>query len=296
MFLLDYHSRAIIISIMEVNTEKMLKSLLRRAAGSLAAALLMIGFSGNAMASLSQGFATSSTIATGSLVSLDAKVSGSVVAADVTNSSRLFGVAIPPTSASISLSGANNQGQIQVATSGTATVLVSTANGAIKVGDFVAASTIGGVGQKAIGSVRVIGTAQADFDGSGENVAKRTIDIDGKPTEVSIGQIPIEISVSTYTKDDNQSFKVPSWAQGLSNTLAGKSVDPIRILVAGLVLIIAIISITVLLYSAVRNSIISIGRNPLSKRSVLAGLFQVLLICLVILIAAVAVIYFVISS
>jgi hypothetical protein len=294
MALLDYHQQVIIISIIEVITEKMLKMLSRRAVTSFIGALLLMS-SNVALASLSQGFATSGTIATGSLVSLDSKVSGSVVATDVTNASRLFGVAVPPTSASISLSAGSSPGQVQVATSGTATVLVSTGNGAIKVGDFIAASTIAGVGQKASGSVRVIGTAQADFDGTGENTTKRTIEIEGKSTEVTIGQIPIEISISTYSKDDNQSFKIPSWAQGLSNTLAGKNVNPIRILIAGLVLLVAIISITVLLYSAVRNSIISIGRNPLSKRSVLAGLFQVLLISFGILIAAVVVIYFVIS-
>lgn len=273
----------------------MLISLIRRMVASALGLILLMGATGNAMASLSQGFAASSTIPTGSLVALDPKVSGEVVAANVTNSSRLFGVVVPPTSSSISLSGTSNQGQVQVASSGTATVLVSNANGVIKVGDFIAASTIGGVGQRAVGSVRVIGTAQADFDGSGESVTKQKIEIDGKTTEVTVGQIPVEISISTYTKDDNQSFKVPSWAQGLSNTLAGKSVDPIRILISGLVLLVAIISITVLLYSAVRNSIISIGRNPLSKRSVLAGLLQVMLICMIILAASVAVIYFVIS-
>jgi hypothetical protein len=276
-------------------SEKMLSRLAYIIRSSMFGVLLLMGLSGPALASLSQGFATANPITIGSLVSLDAKASGTVVPTDVTNASRLFGVAIPPTSASISLSGSGSQGQVQVATSGTATILVSTANGPIKVGDFIAASTIGGVGQKADGAVRVIGTAQADFDGSGENTTKRTINIDGKQTQVTIGQVQVEISVSTYTSSDNQSFKVPSWAQGLSNTLAGKSVDPIRILIAGLVLLIAIISITVLLYSAVRNSIISIGRNPLSRRSVLAGMFQVMLICLVILVAAVAVIYFVIS-
>jgi hypothetical protein len=251
---------------------------------------------GPALASLSQGFATSSTIATGSLVALDNKSSGSVVIADTTNTGRLFGVVVPPSSASISLSG-QGSGQVQVVTSGTAQVLVSTAGGPIKVGDYITVSPIAGVGQK-VGdsSTRVVGTAQTDFDGSGDGVTKRTIDTDQGKKEVAIGQIPVVIAVSTYTSTDGkQTYVIPNWLQNLSNTLAGKAVSPIRIIMAGIILLVALVSITVLLYSAVRNSIISIGRNPLSKSSVLGGLLQVVGISAVILGLTAGAMYLVIS-
>jgi len=249
-----------------------------------------------ALASLSQGFATSSSIATGSLVALDNKSSGSVVIADTTNTGRLFGVVVPPSSASISLSG-QGSGQVQVVTSGTAQVLVSTAGGPIKVGDYITVSPIAGVGQK-VGdaSTRVVGTAQTDFDGSGDGVTKRTIDTDQGKKEVAIGQIPVVIAVSTYTSTDGkQTYVIPNWLQNLSNTLAGKAVSPIRIIMAGIILLVALVSITVLLYSAVRNSIISIGRNPLSKSSVLGGLLQVVGISAVILGLTAGAMYLVIS-
>lgn len=247
-------------------------------------------------ASLSQGFATSSTIATGSLVALDSKSSGSVVIADTTNTGRLFGVVVPPSSASISLSG-QGSGQVQVVTSGTAQVLVSTAGGPIKVGDYITVSPIAGVGQK-VGdsSTRVVGTAQTDFDGNGDGVTKRTIDTDQGKKEVAIGQIPVVIAVSTYTSTDGkQTYVIPNWLQSLSNTLAGKAVSPIRIIMAAIILLVALVSITVLLYAAVRNSIISIGRNPLSKSSVLGGLLQVVGICAVILGLTAGAMYLVIS-
>jgi hypothetical protein len=229
-----------------------------------------------ALASLSQGFATSGIITTGSLVALDEKSSGAVVTADLTNVGRLFGVVVPPSSASISLSGTGT-GQVQVVTSGTANVLVTNAGGTIHVGDYIAVSPIAGVGQKVgTSSTRVIGTAQADFDGSGDGVTKRTINDGSGNKEVAIGQIPVVIAVSTYTATDGkQTYVVPNWLQNLSNTLAGKSVSPIRIIIASLILIVGLISITVLLYAAVRNSIISIGRNPLSRGSVLRGLLEV---------------------
>jgi hypothetical protein len=249
-----------------------------------------------AEASLSQGFATSAPIATGSLVALDEKSSGAVVVSDTTNVGRLFGVVVPPSSASISLSGTGN-GQVQVVTSGTANVLVTTAGGDIKVGDYITISPIAGVGQK-VGdtSTRVVGTAQSDFNGSGDGVTKRTIDDGNSKREVAIGQIPVVISVSSYTATDGkQPYAIPNWLQQLSNTLAGKAVSPLRIIIAGLILIVSLISITVLLYSAVRNSIISIGRNPLSRGSVLRGLLEVVAISGGILALTAGAMYLVIS-
>jgi hypothetical protein len=270
--------------------------LLRRI-GLITAAMLTLAIAAPAWASLSQGFATTTPIASGSLVSLDSKSSGSVVVADLTNTDRLFGIVVPPSSASISLSGSGS-GQVQVVTSGTADVLVSTAGGDIHVGDPITISPIAGVGQK-VGpsSSRVVGTAQTDFNGSGDGVTKRTIeDSSGAKKEVSIGQIPVVVAVSTYTSTDGkQTYVIPNWLQNLSNTLAGKAVSPIRIIVAGLILIVSLISVTVLLYAAVRNSIISIGRNPLSRKSVLGGMLQIVAIAMAILAVTAVAMYLVIS-
>jgi len=264
--------------------------------GLIIGAVLALAAAGPAWASLSQGFATTSAIATGSLVSLDAKSSGTVVVADLTNVGRLFGVVVPPSSASISLSGTGS-GQVQVVTSGTADVLVTNAGGTIHVGDYITVSSIAGVGQKVgASSTRIIGTAQADFDGTGDGVTKRTINDGSGNHEVAIGQIPVVIAVSSYTSTDGkQPYVVPTWLQNLTNTLAGKAVSPIRIIVASLILIIALVCITVVLYAAVRNSIISIGRNPLSRTSVLRGLFEVVLIAAGILTVAAVSMYLVIT-
>ncbi|MDB5178201.1 MAG: rane protein of unknown function [Patescibacteria group bacterium] len=269
---------------------------LRSKLGLMVGIMLALVASAPAWASLSQGFATTTPIASGSLVALDEKSSGSVVVADTTNTGRLFGVAVPPSSASISLSGTGD-GQIQVVTSGTASVLVTTAGGDIKVGDYITVSSIAGVGQKVgEGSSRVIGTAQAGFNASSDGATKRGIDDGTSKREVAIGQIPVVISVSTYTATDGkQPYAIPNWLQSFSNTLAGKAVSPIRVIMAGLILMVALVSITVLLYAAVRNSIISIGRNPLSRGPVLRGLLQVVAIAAGILALATGGIYLVIA-
>jgi hypothetical protein len=265
--------------------------------GLTAGILLALITSAPAWASLSQGFNASTSIAAGSLVALDAKSSNTVNVATLENAPRLFGVVVPASSASISLSGSSGAGQVQVATTGSANVFVTNAAGNIKVGDMLTVSQIAGVAEK-VGdaSTRVIGTAQADFDGTGSDVTKRTIPEGKSNHEVAISQIPVVISVSTYTSTSGkQPYVVPNWLQNLSNTLAGKAVAPIRVIVAALILLVALTCITVLLYSAVRNSIISIGRNPLSRGSVLRGLLEVMSISAGILGVAAGSIYFVIA-
>lgn len=265
-------------------------------AGTAVAVLGLMVCSPAALASLSQGYATTTPIAAGSLVSLDSKSPGSVQVADLTNSERLFGVAVTPASASVSLGGSSS-GQVQVVTTGSANVIVTTAGGDIHVGDSIAVSPISGVGQKASGKVRVVGTAQADFTASSDNVTKRTIeDSTGAKKEVAIGQIPVVIAVTTSNNNTGtQDYAIPTWLQNLSNSIAGKSVSPIRVIIAGLILLVSLVSVSVLLYSAVRNSIISIGRNPLSRSSVLKSLLQVVLVAAVILGVAAGGMYLVIS-
>ncbi len=264
----------------------------------LATAVFVLLGGATALASLSQGFSTTAPIATGSLVALDAKSSGSVVTADLNNTDRLFGVVVPPSSASISLSGGGT-GQVQVATNGTASVLVSNTAGDIRVGDYISISPIAGVGEKATtSSTRVIGTAQTDFTASSAGSTKTTIDDGtGKKKEVVVGQIPVGISVSSYTAaEGKQNYVIPTWLQNLSNTAAGKNVSPVRIIIAGLILVVVLISSSVLLYSAVRNSIISIGRNPLAKSSVLKSMIVMALIALSMLAVTAVIIYLVITK
>jgi hypothetical protein len=270
---------------------------LRNLTGLLVAAILLAGAVPlPAWANLSQGFVTATPIASGSLVSLDAKTSGQVVVADLNNVNRLFGVAVPPSSTSISLSGVGSS-QVQVVTTGTVNVLVTNAGGDIKLGDYITISPIAGVGQR-VGdtSTRVIGTAQADFNGSGEGVTKRSINIGSGAKEVAIGQIPVVVAVSAYTATEGkQPYVIPNWLQSLSNTLAGKAVSPLRVIIAAIILIVSLLCISVLLYAAVRNSIISIGRNPLSRGSVLRGLFEVMAIVVGILAVTAVAMYLVIA-
>jgi len=90
---------------------------------------------------------------------------------------------------------------VQVVTSGTEDVMVSTAGGDIHAGDYITASSIAGVGQKVTSPARVIGTAAVAFDGSGSGVTRRSINDGTSKKEVAIGLISVVISVSSYSTE-----------------------------------------------------------------------------------------------
>jgi hypothetical protein len=183
---------------------------------------------------------------------------------------------------------------VQVVTNGLVKTLVSDVNGAIVAGDKITASPIEGVGMKAVEDTTVVGTAQGPMT----NKQTRTIkDTAGKDVQVRVGLVTVQVGVSSFTADSNkQSTLIPAALQQVANNLAGQNVSPVRVLVAGLILLLLFACITILLYSAVRSSIISIGRNPLSERAVRKSLVQVAVTVVAVLMFAVALIYIVLRA
>lgn len=244
---------------------------------------------------ISQGYAVTSPVPIGALVSVATGKAGTVEIATLKNQDRLFGITVVASSSLITITGGS--GQVQVATAGQANALVSTENGAIKRGDHLTVSSIAGVAQKATANSRTVGTASDDFDDRSTGAQKRQIETPTGKKEVAIGQIPVDIVVGNYLSSNSDvNSVVPTWLQSSANVVAGKSVSPVRAIIATTILMAAIISVSVLLYGAVRTSIISIGRNPLAKSSVFRGLAQVLVIVLMILCIAAALSYVVVTQ
>ena len=210
------------------------------------------------------------------MVALAGDGSGKVISVDQTSEERVFGVVVAPSASSLSLSAAS--GQVQVVTSGRAEVFVTMAGGAIKLGDSIAVSQISGVGMKATTSGRVIGVAQADFT---------------SPSPRGLGEIPVEIQVTNFTPPTTGGGAIIA-VQNLANSLAGRPVASTRLLAALVILFIGVVSSTVLLYAAVRNSIVAIGRNPLARTAIFRGLAQILAVIIAILTVSGLAIYLVI--
>jgi len=234
---------------------------------------------------ISQGYYVDNNLSLGSIVSLKVNTTDSVEAGSTNNVEGLLGVVINANSSPIAISNGTGN-QVQVATNGTLPVLVSDMNGGVVLGDHITASPIAGVGMKATGNVKVIGIAQSDLGANGSKNQSYK-DKDGTEKSVRIGEVPVLINVAYYFKEPDKTL-IPSVLQNLANTIAGKNVNSLPILISGGIFIVTLIVVVSIVYAMIHSSIISVGRNPMSQSAIYRDLIQ--LSALVIGILAVAVI------
>lgn len=242
-----------------------------------------------ASANLSHSFHATSTIAVGSLVSSDTTRSDYVVLANTDNGAHLLGVAVKPSDSLLAVDPSNTT--VQVATSGVASVLVSTLNGPIKVGDQIAVSPFGGVGMEARPESEVIGVAQSAFNTSSSGARTESVtDKQGQSHSISVGFIRLTIGVGL----------APSSAQAAQNglqrfgqSLTGHPVSTVRVVISLVIALAALAALIVLTYSSIYGSIIAVGRNPLAKNSIFRTLSLVLAMSLGLALLAAAAIFFI---
>ena len=239
-----------------------------------------------ALAPISQEFLSDKPIALGSIVSLDKNSSENVSASNTGNVNAIVGVAINGDSSPITLS-SDQSNQVQVATSGVIPVLVSDINGTISLGDEITASPIDGVGMKATDNAKVVGIAQGDLASSSNHTQQTYTDKKGQKHTITLGEVAVLVDVSYFFKQPDKSV-IPPAIQNIANALAGKTVNPLPILVSMAIFLITLIVVVTLIYTMIHGSIISVGRNPMSQAAIYRNLIQ--LSALVVVILAVAVI------
>jgi hypothetical protein len=245
----------------------------------------------NAITSISQSYTTTDNLSLGSIVSLKANTSDQVVAATANNADAILGVVINSGSSIISLTNGESN-SVQVATSEMASILVSDINGAIVQGDQITASPIKGVGMKATNNAKVVGIAQSQPVNS--NKQQYYNDSQGKQQPVILGEVPILINVSYFFKQPEKTL-IPTALQNLANALAGKTVNTLPIIIGTAIFVITIIVVVSIVYSMIRSSIISVGRNPMSQSAIYRDLIQLSALVLVILAVGMIAIYLVIT-
>lgn len=246
----------------------------------------------HAQTDISKGYESEDKVVVGSLVSLKNDSTDRIEAASTSSSSALLGVVINANTSSISLTSGSST-QVQVATSGTLAVLVTDINGAIQPGDHITASPIKGVGMKATTNSRIIGVAQGSIAPS--SASKQTYtDASGAEKTALIGQVPIIVNVSYFFKEPEKTI-IPSALQNLANAFAGHQVSTLPIIISAAIFIVTIIIVASIIYSMIKSSIISVGRNPLSQSAIYRDLIQLSALVLVILAVAVVAIYFVLT-
>lgn len=254
------------------------------------AALFVLGLApaGASSANISHSYQSNATIKNGSIVSLDQNKSNYVVPANVDNGSKLLGVAVAGNDSLIAVDA--TPGTVQVATTGTASTLVSTLNGDIDVGDQVAVSPFNGVGMKAQAGSKVIGLAQTAFNGHTQGATTEVVKTkDGKQHSVEIGYLSVNIAVGTNANvlSDNLNN-----LQKVVQSVTGHTVPTIRIIISLAVAIIALLALITLVYASIYGSIVSIGRNPLAKYAVFRTLGSVLGLALLTSVIAGLIIFF----
>ncbi|MFI5240568.1 MAG: hypothetical protein ACHQUB_02575 [Candidatus Saccharimonadia bacterium] len=243
---------------------------------------------------LSQGYQSSSQLAIGSIVSLDSNVTGTISAANTGNVDSLIGVVVGANNTPLTLTNGSSN-QVQVATSGVVNVLVSDISGTIVTGDPVTASPIDGVGMKATSNIKVIGVAQGDLATSVGKTTQTFTDQNGQKQQAQLGVIPVLVNVAYYFKQPSKTL-IPNVIQNIANTIANRVVSPLPILVSLGIFLVTVISIMILIYAAIRSSIISVGRNPLSQAAVYRSLLQVSALVLSIVGVAIGTIYLILTK
>lgn len=222
-----------------------------------------------------QGFASDEKLLRGAVVSRiegdDSKVEG----AAESSIERLYGVVVRSNETAVVLT--NDTAGVLVTTSGKYEVLVSNINGEIQVGDYITASPIKGVAMKADQrQSKTIGQAVQAFDSTDSNVVLATRQVtsnEGQSKTIAIGRILADMDV----RNSPLSFGIeaPEIIIRIGEAIAGGPVAVTRVWGALGVLVLSFLTGSTIFYAGVRTSIIAIGRNPLSKASVLRGFFQV---------------------
>jgi hypothetical protein len=94
--------------------------------------------------------------------------------------------------------------------------------------------------------------------------------------ELSIGKNPQANIVSG----------TPTILKQASTAIGGKIVSPLRLYLSAIVFVIGTVTAGAILYAGIRSSIISIGRNPLGKKSIVKSAIGVSIMGLIVFIVS----------
>ncbi len=241
-----------------------------------------------------QGYSTEKPLQIGTIVQLTGKDANRVKIATQAELQNMFGVTVDRNQLPITLSNEALENETFVAASGTYPVLVSTQNGPIVSGDYVTLSSVNGVAMKAGTEEKtVFGRANGSFDGKGITFGTAELkDTDGKANKtVTLGSVPVTIDIKKNPNEKSTKVEVPDFLERIGQAIAEKEVSPIRIYLSLGITAMSIIAAIAIIYSGIRNSVISIGRNPMSKKSIFRALLEIILTSILILIIGLFAVY-----
>lgn len=234
---------------------------------AVAVLLALAGMISHAQAdTITHTFNAKGNIESGRVVALVVSDKNTVELVPASDPTRIYGVAVEQNAAPVTVQQAGQN--IFVATGGVYPVLVSTENGPIVAGDYLSMSSSDGIAAKLKGQTYVVGRATQNFDGQSDSVGS------GKNGSV-IGKISVQVAPgkNPLLREDTA---VPAPLRKLGESIAGKPLSASRIYAALIIFIITAAIAFGLLWVGVRSGMIAVGRNPLSKHSIMQGLIQVI--------------------
>ncbi len=238
------------------------------------AIVLVASFGVVSAQSVLQGYSSDEDLQKGMLVALKEGDTSEVVALSEKNSGRFKGVVVDKNDSPVTISDESHK--LFVATTGPYELIVTDENGSIKKGDYISISSTAGIAAKANETQDfVIGVATGEFKGGGDSVGSTS-------KKANVGRILVDVNFGKNPGRKSTDNKVPAVLKKVSQTIADKPVSTIRIYLAVFIFIVSAAITGLMLYSGVRNTVVSIGRNPLSKGTIYRGLFQVVLLALII--------------
>lgn len=240
---------------------------------------------------VTQGYGSDEVLQRGMLVSLKEGDSTKVEPADSGNIKRLHGLVVNPNDAPVTLS--NESQKNFVATVGRYEALVSDENGTIKQGEYITVSSVRGIGKRTdVKSSTVIGKALVDFDGKTDILSTTELKDNGGVTQqVHIGRIALDIGIGANPLAKPEDVNLPGFLKKATESVAQKTVSPARVYLSLAILLASIAIAGSMLYAGVRSSMISIGRNPLSKQSISKSLIQVVITSFIVFIIGIFGVY-----
>ena len=240
-----------------------------------------------------QGYAAETPLDTGTIVQLTGKGSNTVKIATQSELQNMFGVTVDASQQPLTVSNDDAKNEVFVAVSGTYNVLVSTQGGDIRSGDYVTLSSLNGIAMKASTEQKtVFGRANRDFDGKGAKLGTASLKDDAGGTKtVTLGVVPVTIDIRRNPNDKSTKANVPEFLERIGEAVAEKEVSPIRIYLSMGITVVSIIAAIAMLYAGIRNGVISIGRNPMSKKSIFRALLEVVLTSMLILVIGLFAVY-----
>ncbi len=241
-----------------------------------------------------QSYSATSSIQTGMIVQLATKGSNQVIPLSQANIASMLGVVVPANVAPVALSPVNStKQQVYVASTGRYNVLVSNQDGPVIAGDYITISSLNGIGMVANQNQSIIlGQATSSFNGSSNVVGTVNVTtLSGKKEQVNIGLISVQLAIKKNPLLNKSIDYVPSFLAKAAITIAAKPVDAARIYLGLFVLLVSTILTAILLYSGIRSGMIAIGRNPLSKKSIIRSLIQTVAAGIIIFVIGIFAVY-----